>query len=63
MEFFQKVFKLDASNFPEMFIGSFSTTFVKTVWRFFELTEVNMQKKHKNFTKVVDNGPVNNSAK
>ena len=33
-DFSQKVFMIEASNFPEMFTGSLSTTFVKTVWRF-----------------------------
>ena len=36
-DFSRKVFKIDASNFPEMFIRWFSTTFVKTVWWFLHI--------------------------
>ena len=36
-DFSQKVIKIDASNFPEMFIGSLSTTFVKTVRHFLHI--------------------------
>ena len=37
MIFREKVFKLEASNFTEMFDGSLSTTFAKTVWRFLHI--------------------------
>ena len=46
--FIQKVLKIDASNFPEMFIGSLSTTFIKTVWRFLHIDGSQIKKYAKN---------------
>ena len=45
IDFFQNVLKLEASNFPEMFIGSLSTTFVKTVSRFLHIDGSQIKKK------------------
>ena len=43
-DFSQKVFEIHASNFPEMFIGSLSTTFVKTVWWFLHIDASQIKK-------------------
>ena len=43
--FSREILKIQASNFTQMLIGPLSTTYVKTVWRFFDLTAVNMRKK------------------
>ena len=40
--FSREILKIQASNFTEMFIGLLSTTYL---WRFFDLTAVNMRKK------------------
>ena len=58
---------MEALNFTEMFDGSLSTTFVKTVWRFLHIDGSQIEKsafpKNGVSRKVVDNHRINISAK
>ena len=47
----RKVFKLEASNLTEMFDGS--TTFVKTVWRFFHIDGSQIKKTAISYKKII----------
>ena len=42
----RKIFKIEASNFPDMFTGPLSVSFVKTVWRFSHIDGSQIKKIH-----------------